>query len=67
MSDHQWEWEKLCQEHGEEKAKCIVINWLRTMANKIETDSYPLILGIEHKKMGPLVVLSVTTSCPWGG
>ncbi len=69
MSDHQWSWHKLCQEHGDQEAKRIVCGWLRTMADEIESDRWPEVFGAERKELeiGPMVILSVTTSFPWGG
>ncbi len=69
MGPDQASWHRLCQEHGEHKAKEIVCGWLRTMADEIENDHYPEVFGAERSELdlGSMVTLKVTTSFPWGG
>ena len=67
MGPDQVTWHQLCQEHGEPEAKRIVCGWLRTMADEIESECWPELLGVERKECGPMVSLKVTTSFPWGG
>lgn len=70
MCEHQWEWTKLVNEHGEAEAEKIVCQWLRDMADEIEARGYPRIFGAERQgpsEIGGMVSISVTTSHPWGG
>ena len=68
IGDHQWGFQSLRHEHGEDEANRIVAKRLRELADIVEADGYPKVFGwTDEGRPGPIATYQLTMSFPWGG
>ena len=68
MSDHQWGFQKIRHEIGEDAANAVIAKRLRELADIVESDEYPRVFGwTDDGRPSPIASYQLTLSFPWGG
>lgn len=68
VSDHQWGYQSLHHQLGEEEANKHIAARLRELADIVESDDYPRVFGwTDGGDPCPIATYQLTISYPWGG